>query len=177
MGRYISLAFTGYRTEKLPFAPTEENFAALRCRIADVIRAETARGVKYYMSGVCHGADLIAAEAVIELRRELGIELWCAIPFEEHRRTVPQAELKRYDRVLKEANGCVVLGKNEDHTDYARLYNERNFYMINKCDGLIAVCGEYTVRPGGTKNTVEMAKKLNKKIIYVDPDGTGEKNA
>ena len=177
MSRYISLAFTGYRTEKLPFPLTDENSAELRRRIAEVIREEAERGVKYFMSGVCHGLDLIAAEAVMELKKELGIELWCAIPFEGHRRTVPQSELSRYDRVLKEANGCVILGKNADHTDYARLYNERNYYMINKCDGLIAVCERYAIRPGGTKNTVEMAKKLNKKIIYVYTDGIGEKNA
>ena len=177
MSRYISLAFTGYRTEKLPFAPTEENFTELRSRIAETVRAEALRGVKYFMSGVCHGADLIAAEAVIGLKSELGVELWCAIPFEGHRRTVPQSELQRYDKVLREANGCIVLGKNADHADYARLYNERNYFMINRCDGLIAVCGEFDVRPGGTKNTVEMAKKLHKKIIYVRVDGIGEKNA
>lgn len=175
MNRYISLAFTGYRTEKLPFPPTEKNLAELKDRIAAAVREQAALGVKYYMSGVCRGADLIAADAVLGLRDELGIELWCAVPFAGHRSVTPREELALYDKVLSSANGCVVLCKDAQPADYARLYNERNYYMVNKCDGLIAICGEHNVLPGGTKNTVEMAKRLNKKIIYVDPQAVGGK--
>lgn len=175
MKRYISLAFTGYRTEKLPFSPTEKNLAELKERIAAVIREQAGLGVKYFMSGVCHGADLLAADAVLGLREELGVELWCAVPFAGHRSVIPREELRLYDKVLKEADGCVVLCKNAAPEDHARLYNERNHYMVNKCDGLIAVCDKDRLLPGGTRNTVKMAEKLNKKIIYVSPYGTGGK--
>lgn len=166
--RYVSLAFTGYRTEKLPFTPDEKNLRALSDKISSVIREESALGIKYYMSGVCRGSDLIAADAVLKLRKELGIELWCVIPFADHRNTIPYGELELYDRVLSQADGVKLLYKGAaSSSDAGRLYNERNRYMIAHCDGLIAVCPENDIIPGGTKNTVEFAKRAGKKIIYI----------
>lgn len=166
--RYISVAFTGYRTEKLPFAPTDENIRKLSEKIKNAVREQAAAGVKYFMSGVCRGSDLIAADAVLSLRAELGIQLWCAVPFKNHRSTIPHSELELYDKVLSSADGVAVLYKGEaDGADFGRLYNERNRYMIDHCDGLIAVCPEHDILPGGTKNTVEYAKRAGKKIIYL----------
>lgn len=166
--RYVSVAFTGYRTEKLPFTPTDGNLKKLSGKIKNAVREQAALGVKYFMSGVCRGSDLIAADAVLSLRGELGIELWCAVPFKNHRLTIPKNELPLYDSVLSRANGVVVLYKQDaDGADFGRLYNERNRYMIDHCDGLIAVCPENDILPGGTKNTVEYAKKAGKKIVYL----------
>ena len=166
--RYISVAFTGYRTEKLPFAPTDANIRVLSEKIKTAVRKEAAAGVKYFMSGVCRGSDLIAADAVLSLRRELGVQLWCEVPFKNHRSTIPYSELELYDKVLSSADGVVVLYKRDaDPADFGRLYNERNRYMMDHCDGLIAVCPEHDILPGGTKNTVELAKKMGKKIIYL----------
>lgn len=173
MSRYISLAFTGYRTEKLPFPLTEDNAARLKARIMRTVAEQSELGVRYFLTGMCRGTDLIAADAVLSLRRRLGVELWCAIPFDRHRQTVPREELALYDKIMSSANGRIVLCHNASQADYPRLYNERNRYMVGKCDGLIAVCDEDSILPGGTKNTVEAAKKLNKKIIYVSLDGIG----
>ena len=163
--RYVSLAFTGYRTEKLP---PEPGAGKLKEMIAGIIRGEAERGVKYFMSGVCHGADLIAADAVLGLREELGIELWCAVPFLGHRDTIPRAELELYDRVLESADGSIVLCKRRpDPSEFGRLYNERNRFMVQRCDGLIAICPGHDIQPGGTKNTVEMARHAGKNVIFV----------
>ncbi|MBQ3870291.1 MAG: DUF1273 family protein [Clostridia bacterium] len=173
MSRYISLAFTGYRTEKLPFPLTADNFTQLKVRIMRTVTEQAELGVKYFLTGMCRGSDLIAADAVLTLRGRLGLELWCAIPFDGQRNTVPREELALYDRIIKNANGKIVLERNAAPSDYPRLYNERNRYMVNRCDGLIAVCDEDRILPGGTKNTVETAKRMNKKIVYVSLDGIG----
>lgn len=166
--RYVSLAFTGYRTEKLPFPPDEKNLSALRDRLAEIISGQTALGVRYYMTGMCRGSDLIAADAVLSLRDKLGIELWCAVPFRGHRQTIPKNELGLYDAVLEKANGVVVVRKDTpDASEYGRCYNERNRFMVDHCDGLIAICPERDITPGGTKNTVEMARRAGKKVIFV----------
>lgn len=166
--KYVSVAFTGYRTEKLPFEPNEKNISLLSEKIKKAIIAEHEKGVKYFMSGVCRGSDLIAADAVLSLREELGIELWCAVPFKNHRMTIPKNELMLYDKVLSLANGAVVLYKQDaDGADFGRLYNERNRFMVDRCDGLIAVCPENGILPGGTKNTVEFARRAGKKVIYI----------
>ena len=166
--RYISLAFTGYRTEKLPFSPDEENIGKLKEKLSVIIGEQSKLGVKYYMTGMCRGSDLIAADAVLSLREKLGIELWCAVPFEGHRNTIPADELGLYDKVLSRADGVVVLHKGAvSGHDYGRLYNERNRFMIGHCDGLIAICPGHDIIPGGTKNTVEMARAAGKKVIFV----------
>ena len=166
--RYISIAFTGYRTEKLPFEPTKENLTALKEKIMSAAENEIRAGVKYFMSGVCRGSDLIAADAVLTLREKYDVELWCAVPFKNHRITIPKNELDLYDKVCKNANGVVVLYKQDaDGADFGRLYNERNRFMVNRCDGLIAVCEEKEILPGGTKNTVDFALCAGKKVIYV----------
>ena len=166
--RYISLAFTGYRTEKLPFAPDEENIGKLKEKLCIIIGEQSKLGVRYFMTGMCRGSDLIAADAVLSLREKLGIALWCAVPFEGHRNTIPENELALYDRVLRQADGVVVLHKGVVRSgEYGRLYNERNRYMVDHCDGLIAICPGHDIKPGGTKNTVEMALKAGKNVIYV----------
>lgn len=166
--RYISVAFTGYRTEKLPFEPNEKNVSLLSDKIKKAITAEAALGVKYFVSGVCRGSDLIAADAVLSLRPEYGIELWCVVPFKNHRVTIPDNELELYDKVLSQSNGNIVLYKQDaDGADFGRLYNERNRYMVDRCDGLIAVCPKNDILPGGTKNTVEFALRAGKKVIYI----------
>ena len=166
--RYVSLAFTGYRTEKLPFEPTKENLAALKEKIMSAAENEIRAGVKYFMSGVCRGSDLIAADAVLSLKQKYGVELWCAVPFKNHRTTIPKNERELYDKVIQNANGVLVLYKQDaDGADFGRLYNERNRFMVSRCDGLIAVCEEKEILPGGTKNTVEFALRAGKKVIYV----------
>lgn len=166
--RYVSVAFTGYRTEKLPFEPNEKNIAALSEKISRTISEQAELGVKYFMSGMCRGSDLIAADAVLSLREKTGIELWCAVPFAGHRKTIPDNELPLYDRIIGNANGVVTLCKyTPDVSEYGRLYNERNYYMVSHCDGLIAICPGQDILPGGTKNTVEMARRAGKKVIFV----------
>lgn len=166
--RYVALAFTGYRTEKLPFPPTPENFSALRERIARVIREQAGLGVKYFMSGVCHGADLIAAETVLELKEELGISLWCAVPFRGHEKLIPEAELPLYKKVLSGADGVIVVHDGyPSKGEYGRLFNDRNRFMVDKCDGLIAICPGSDIQPGGTRNTVDMARRAGKPVIFV----------
>ena len=166
--RYISIAFTGYRTEKLPFPPDTEHIRALSEKLKNIIEDQASAGVRYFMTGMCRGSDLIAADAVLSLREKLGIQLWCAVPFRNHRQTVPDGELALYDRILSLSDGKVTLYKqNADPSDFGRLYNERNRYMVDHCDGIIAVCPEHNILPGGTKNTVDYAKRCGKRIFYV----------
>ena len=44
--------------------------------------------------------------------------------------------------------------------------NERNNYMVNECDVVIAV---WNGRPSGTGNSVKMARNNGKKVRIIDP--------
>lgn len=170
MKKLNSIAFTGYRPAKLPFSCTRENIFKLKALISRSVCELSEGGVRHFMTGMCPGIDLWAAQVVLELRAERGLQLWCAVPFDTHRDTIPSSELSAYDEVLRLADGAVVLARGVTSSGYGRSYNGRNRYMVNRCDGLIAVCDPGCIIPGGTRNTVMMARAAGKPIFYVNPN-------
>ena len=108
------------------------------------------------------------AETVLELKEELGISLWCAVPFRGHEKLIPEAELPLYRKVLSGADGVIVVHDGyPSKGEYGRLFNDRNRFMVDKCDGLIAICPGSDIQPGGTRNTVDMARRAGKPVIFV----------
>ena len=77
-------AFTGHRSQKLPFGFNETLPSALKLRAA--IRAEIEYavlcGYMFFLTGMALGTDMIAAEEVLSLKKELypHIELIAALP-------------------------------------------------------------------------------------------------
>lgn len=163
-------AFTGYRTTKLPFSPTEENVMRLKNKLKEAIRTAYNGGVRYFYSGMCRGVDIWAALSVLELKEELtDIELICAVPFEGHADSLKGAELTEYNYITSRANRTDCLKGRISYREFARAFNERNYYMVSNSCLLIAVCTEGAISPGGTANTVKMAQKKGIDIIFVDP--------
>ena len=79
-----TVAFTGYRPEKMPFAENKKDEAYLRFREAQlkVINRLIERGYTSFVSGAAQGFDTWVAEDILTLRKknkELSLE--CAIPF------------------------------------------------------------------------------------------------
>ena len=66
-----TVAFTGYRPNKLPFAEDkkDELYLAFRKRLRQVIDRLVERGYTEYVSGVAMGFDTWVAEDVIEVRK------------------------------------------------------------------------------------------------------------
>lgn len=165
-----SAAFTGYRTTKLPFAPTEENVSKLKYKLTEAINAVYEKGVRYFYSGMCQGVDIWAAEAVLEFKKtHPDVEIICAIPFEGHADSLKGKALEEYENIVKKSFRADCLKGRISYREMARAFNERNNYMVSNSDFLIAVCNERSISPGGTANTVKMAQKKNMKIIFVDP--------
>ena len=81
-------AFTGYRQEKFHFGADEQHpdckwiKQQLFCEILRMTREE---GVNIFITGMCRGADIWAAETVLQLRDLLPsreIQLWAVIPYD-----------------------------------------------------------------------------------------------
>lgn len=104
---------------------------------------------------MARGVDIWAAEIVLRLR-DAGapIHLICASPFEGFEKSWSEEWKKRYQGVLAAADIVKYVCKG-----YSRAcFQIRNEWMVDRSARVIAV---YNGGPGGTKNTLEYAKKHN----------------
>lgn len=140
--------FTGHRPEKLN-ASEEKIKAELKSEIEMAIQ----EGYTEYLTGMARGTDLWAAEIVLDLRRENAqIKLICAIPFEGVERRWSEHWKELYRNICDGADQVHVIGKGYSHS----IFQIRNEWMVQHSSRVIAV---YNGSPGGTKNTINYAKR------------------
>ncbi len=167
---FKTACFTGYREEKMPFPSSDRvKTELLKQQIRETVISLSPE-IDTYICGMCHGADLWAAEAVLSLRSSLGIKLICAVPFKNHKDYIPKKSHSLYESILSAADSITVLCGNVSKKDAPRAFNERNLYMLRSSDILIAICPYSCALSGGTKNTVSMARSMSKSIHFIDPD-------
>ena len=174
--RYIAAAFTGYRPSKMPFPQTEENIRCYGKRIEEEVLRQAALGVRYFMSGMCNGADLWAAEAVLRVKAEKAphIGLYAIIPFEGQDRYFTPAEKAAYRAVIEKAEKTVILSPPVSGRGMAaKAFDRRNRYMVDHCDVLIALCEHKNIQAGGTRNTVRYAEETGKTVVFLPPTSVG----
>ena len=78
-----TVAFTGYRPEKMPFVEDkhDEGYLHFREQQLKVIQRLIERGYTHFISGVAMGFDTWVAEDVLELQKKnKALHLECAIP-------------------------------------------------------------------------------------------------
>ena len=140
--------FTGHRPENLD-KPEDDVIEGLKKEI----RTAIADGFQTFISGMARGVDLWAAEIVLALRDEgAAIRLICASPYQGFEARWSQNWQERYRRVLERADLVRFICP-----EYSReCFQMRNEWMVDHSARIIAV---YNGGPGGTRNTVEYARK------------------
>ena len=142
---------TGHRTiptDKLDYVERE-----LRRELAEAI----ADGYTHFLSGFAEGADLLFAALVAEEKeRHPELFLEAALPYAGRLKTKD----KRFHELLRLCDGLKV----ESQIYEPSCYMERNRYMVDRCDALLA----YLASPrGGTFYTVRYAEKRGKRVILL----------
>ena len=146
--------FTGHRPEKLN-QPEAEVIAWLETEIRKAIDD----GFITFISGMARGVDIWAAEIVLRLRDEgFPIHLICASPFEGFERSWNDEWKRRYTVVIQKADLVKFICQG-----YSRAcFQIRNEWMVDRSSRVIAIFnGQY----GGTKNTIDYAKRTGVQII------------
>lgn len=113
------------------------------------------------ISGMAQGFDTIFVLIALELK----IPVLAAIPFKGQENYWTKEAKRLYRKILKNdlVNSYVV-----SYGGYTRDKMQiRNEYMVNKCNILLA-CFNNTA--GGTKNTINYAQKVGRKIIFINPE-------
>ena len=143
-----TVAFSGYRTEKLP-----ENIDPIRTSLKDTVAKCIEEGYDTFLCGMADGFDAMAANVVLEFKKNNAVRLICVIPFDDGRK-----KNEIYTHILNQADDKIVLSDSYTYDTYYK----RNEYMVDHCDKLVCY---YDGRYGGTEYTVDYAKKKGIPVI------------
>ena len=154
-----AVSFTGHRPERLNM-PEDKVQEWLESQIRKAIDD----GYTDFISGMQRGVDLWAAEIVIKIREEMKdkeIRLFSAVAFRGMEDRWEKDWHKRYHAVLKASNGVTYVSDRPGRTAFFK----RNEWMVNNSTRLIAV---YTGAPGGTKETIQYAKRHGREVVLIE---------
>ncbi|MCR4622992.1 MAG: DUF1273 domain-containing protein [Clostridiales bacterium] len=158
-------AFTGHRPSKYGFLGEEESDEYNRVSeivyymVCSLIR----EGFSHFISGGALGSDLLCAMQVIRARESFpGITLELALPCPEHSLKWRDVDARKLEKIKL---GTDII------TTVCSVYspfcmNERNRYMVMRCDRLLSV---YDGTRGGTRNTIKLALDAGKHGSIIDP--------
>ena len=161
-----SCCFTGYRPQKYPFPLRRGNaaFDALENALTDALFDLYETHCRTFYTGMAMGFDLIAAEAVLFLKKakqDPDIKLIAVLPFADQGKTFSDEWKARFDAVLRECDGEVLIER-----EYSKgCYAERNRYMVDHSDFVVTW---YDGQKGGTRNTLLYAQKLGRGIVNLN---------
>ena len=166
MNRNKTICFSGHRAEKLP--KNKEKFNNLIQDLSMEIDKAISEGYDTFIFGACYGFDLICAEQVllrkqiIQYANPINIKLIAVVPFEEQAAKWGFQDRYKYFNILSKCDDVIILNKHFR----TGCYHERNRYMVDNSSRLICY---YDGSGGGTRYTVEYAKKRSIHIINICP--------
>lgn len=149
--------FTGHRPERLEL-PEEQ----VKEWLKEQIERAADEGYTDFITGMQRGVDLWAAEAVLKLiDKDRQIRLIAACAFRGMEENLDLDWKDRYYYVLSRSELVYYISDQPDR----RAYLARNHWMVDRASRLIAV---YTGAPGGTKETMEYARKKKLDIVSLE---------
>ena len=161
-----SCAFTGHRPHKFPWRYNEadERCVALKASLKEQIKALVEDGITDFYSGGADGVDCWAALIVLELKKTNPVlRLHCILPYEGQADKWSDSAQERYRSILSQADSI----KYMSHEYYDGCMLDRNRRLVEAAGSLLAVYnGEWR---GGTAATVRYARKLERRIIILNP--------
>ena len=157
--------FTGHRLQKLPWKSDELSPMCisfkekLKQQIIDLIKLD----YTYFISGMALGSDMICAEIILRLKKDYPYtKLEAAIPCPQQADRWHTELRNRYNYILEQCDEIHICSPNFTST----CLHIRNSYMVNKSNAVIAI---WDGTPGGTKNTIDLAKRKGLDIYLLNP--------
>lgn len=159
-------AFSGHLPQSQPLGFNELDQDGIRLKEVlkkQIIQLIEEDGVSYFITDMEAGADIIAAEIVLDLKSQFPkIELECVIPFETQAAEWPEPLRDRYFSIASQCDIETMLQTHYTSDCMKRL----NRYMVDHADVILAVWD------GGlswTGSAVANAQKLGKLVRVINP--------
>lgn len=144
-------AFTGHR--KLGEDFSEKS-------LKNAIEAVLKRGCRRFYCGMAYGFDLAACKALMEYKDRYSFSVVACIPCADQSKNYSLKDKKLYDEMCAACDEKVVL-----HDFFIKgCMFERDRYMVERSDVLIAYLSD---KESGTGYTVNYAESLKKEIVYI----------
>ncbi len=158
------VSFTGYREAKLPFFGEDDPFLAeFKERLSKTILELIEDGAREFYSGMALGVDTYAAQAVLKAKERFPeISLIAVVPCSDQDKLWTEAQQRRYRELLTQCGRIITICPQYEKG----CRHKRNRALVELCDILVAV---YDGKPGGTRYTIDYARKIGRKIIELPP--------
>lgn len=181
----MNIAFTGHRPLKIggyDWHSKKNKHIMLKLYsviIKNTIKENNTMPPYHFICGGALGIDQMAFSCCHDICKRFSnclITLELAIPFKNQScKWFNQQDVERYNSQKQEADMVTYVDKldkykikgYQEDVYYPAKMQKRNEYMVDNCDLLIAV---WDGSKGGTANCVNYAKKLNKRIIIINPN-------
>lgn len=147
--------FTGPRPEKI-FDDFDEIKQATKFAIITAYN----EGYCYFLSGMSRGFDIISATCVLELQKDYEIQLFATIPFWGQEERWCEHDRNIYENILEKSSQVFCVSDKFERG----AYHKRNRFMVEKSTKIITY---YDNSEGGTKYTLDYARKMSKNIINI----------
>lgn len=147
----MTCCFTGHRV-------IQDDIEVLKQKLSETVDMLISEGVTRFISGGALGFDTLAAEVIIEKRKEKDIFLEIAVPCLGQDSKWNAAQKKRYKNILDNSDAVTVLSKQY----ITGCMHVRNRYMVDKAQVVVSY---YRGRQGGTRATFLYAQEKEKRII------------
>ena len=149
--------FTGHRPERLEIPPGK-----VKRWLEEQIRKAVEDGYTDFVTGMQRGVDIWAAEFVMQLKEEgEPVNLVAACAWKGMEGGWDQGWQDRYKEILKASDKIVYVST----TPGRAAFFQRNHWMVDHSNRLLGV---YTGAPGGTKETIEYAKKNGREVVVIN---------
>lgn len=177
----VIIAGTGHRPPKLKgsyqsYGLWDENIVSYENVLLKILKKYIDKGLKIHIiSGMAMGWDTILFKVGVKLQNTYGIDkvsLEGAIPCTNQDIKWKKRDQKRYNLMMKtldkKGNKKTFISTHDFSWKYGNQMQERNKYMVDNCDVLIAC---YDGTQGGTQNCIDYAKeKSSCNIINIHPE-------
>lgn len=162
----ITACFTGHRPKSLPWGydETKESCKKFKEALKNVVIEAVNKGYTNFLTGMAEGFDMMAAETVLDLKKQFkNLKLIAVIPCENQSAKWAEAEQQRYQDILQHCDEKIVLSEKYTPT----CMNKRNMYMAER-SGLCIAC--FNGKPSGTGNTIKFAKAAGCEVKILNPN-------
>lgn len=158
--------FTGNRPQKLPFGFNEKRPDCVKLKkilLMEIEESIICRNISHFISGMALGVDQFAAEIVLRLKKKYPhITLELAIPCETQAERWNEKQRERYYEIAVKCDKETMIHR--EYTESCMV--DRNRYMVNNSGSVIAV---WTGEDGGTRQTVNYALAMERKVTIINP--------
>lgn len=159
----MKIAVSGHRPSKLDndYAGTGILSEKIYDELRKIVERNKDKPGITLITGMAQGVDTLFAWVAIDMK----IPFIAAIPFLGQEKRWPETDQKVYRDLI---NNPLCTKKIISEGGYSwQAMDYRNRWMVDNCDGLIAV---WDGSDGGTKNCRDYAYSIKKPIIRIDPD-------